>query len=157
MKRIGSFLLLAGLTACAKFIPPAVAPERPMVRVNATFEATWNAVIDVFAARVLPIQLIDRSSGLIVAAPLSLESDDAMRWASCGVLSSGAAGAVQIPATRVEFNILVRSVDQASTVRITTRWTAQTPPQYLVCQTANVWEAELEARIRTAAEHPAGH
>ena len=151
---VSSLVLLGG---CVKAVPPIVAPERPSVEVAAPFEETWISVIDVFASRNIPIQTLDRSSGLIVAAPSGVSGPDADRRASCGAVKHGLDPARKLRATHAEYNIVVRSTSAGSTVRVNVRWTSRNPsdpmrPDYSVCETTNLWEAELERLIRTSAE-----
>ena len=45
----------------------------------------WNAVVDVFSERNIPIKTIDRTSGLIATEQLSVASStDTGGWADCG-------------------------------------------------------------------------
>ncbi len=72
--------LAASAFACLRYSPPA---PRAATRVGATMGATWDAVIDLFAARNIPIRSIERVSGIIVTDILSV-GDDGPRWADCG-------------------------------------------------------------------------
>lgn len=164
MKRYGAALTLIAacvVAACIKAIPPTVAPERPLATVTASFDATWNAVIDVFATNNIPIRNLERASGLIVAELSPVSPTDADRFASCGAIGHGIDPARQLHATHAEYNIVVRATSSGSTVRVTVRWTSRNPddpmrPDLAICETTNVWETTLESAIRARAERASG-
>jgi len=68
--------VVCAMAGCYKNIPPVLAPERPVLEVAASFDATWTAVIDLFAERHIGIQLLDKPSGLIVAVPFEVQQAD---------------------------------------------------------------------------------
>ena len=159
MSTVSNALAIAALltvAACVKVTPPKPAPVRPTVQVAAPFAATWDAVIDLFASRNIPIQTLDRSSGLIVAQMSVVPHRGAPAWADCGTRPALDQGTERIAPTHAEMNILVRSADPGSTVRATVRWTHLTTGSAIPCETTNVWGSALEEGIRTAAERAAG-
>ena len=166
MSTVSKALAIAALltvAACVKVTPPRTAPVRPTMQVAAPFAATWDAVIDLFASRNIPIQTLDRSSGLIVAQMSFVPEHGAPAWADCGTRSIPGVSSLEVRTERLapthaEMNILVRSTDAGSTVRATVRWTRRGPdvPEPLLCETTNVWESALEDGIRAAAERAAG-
>ena len=150
-------LTVAVLAGCYKTIPPVLAPERPVLEVAASFDATWDAVIDLFAEQHIGIQLLDKPSGLIVAVPFEVPPDSAVRWASCGGFKRGIEPEVIFLATHAEYNIRVRAPAPGSTIRVTARWTTRNPddsgrPKEAVCETTNEWESGFESRVRAVAE-----
>jgi hypothetical protein len=155
MRRLTVISSLLAIAGCgSNYFAATPAPERPVVQVAVPFDKSWDAVIDVFAKRALPIATIDRSSGLIVASPLSVTQKNADLWASCGYIS---VSGTRYPfhASRGEFNVLVRPDPKGSTIRVTARWVYVPPrpsdPVY-GCETKNVWEQQLETSIKAAAE-----
>ncbi|MGH9897071.1 MAG: hypothetical protein ACREA0_34765, partial [bacterium] len=52
--------------------PPAPPMPRDATEVTASFGRTWDAVIDEFADRNIPIRTIERASGLIATELLSI-------------------------------------------------------------------------------------
>ena len=153
-------VLLAGLWSCSGsrgYVAPAPAPQRTPASTVATFDQAWDAVIDVFAQRNIPIATIDRSSGLIAATSHGLASTDAIAWADCGIWKELWTGSVPIIANRAEFNVLVRRQTGGASVRVTARWVAEAPNPAgatVTCQSRNVWEPGLEASIKSVAEKP---
>jgi hypothetical protein len=145
------------MAGCYKNIPPVLAPERQILEVAASFDATWNAVIDLFAEQHIGIQLLDKPSGLIVAVPFEVPPDSAVRWASCGGFKRGIEPEVIFLATHAEYNIRVRARAPGSTIRVRAKWITRNSedsgrPKEAVCETTNGWEAEFEGRVRAAAE-----
>lgn len=142
-----AFGLLAGCVT-----PPTTAPTpRTAVSVNAPFAKTWDAVIDVFSDRNIPIRTIDRASGLIATDDLSVGSEGT-EWADCG--KNNEAPIAPLLAT---YNVLVRGDSTRSTVKVTVKWGSTTRllggrPIGVDCVTRGVWETDLETTIRARAE-----
>lgn len=155
MGRIAIVVCLAVLGACAS-TPPGAAVIRSPMPVTASFDRTWTAVIDVFAERNVPIETLDRSSGLIVARPLSVPREDA-QYADCGT-----AMGLPIPPSRAMHNVRVRGDSASSTVQITVRWEWVTTATSISAETANecstkgVWETMVERQIKERAERTGG-
>ncbi|HVE79041.1 MAG TPA: hypothetical protein VNA89_09285, partial [Gemmatimonadaceae bacterium] len=127
------------------------APREP-TPVAASFAKTWDAAIDAFAARNIPIRSVERASGFIAAEP-AIATDDAN--ADCGSSVIGE----RLSPERAVYNVIVRGDSTRSTVRVTARWTAVYGEgrDALVeeCSTTGRWEAELEAQIKARAEREA--
>lgn len=155
--RKASVIAVLALAGCLEVIPPTPAPARPQATIDASVDATWDAVIEVFASENIPIQTLDRSSGLLVAERVRVSRSDADRWASCGGVKHGLDPVREIHATHAAFNVLVRSRGEGSTARVTVHWISRNPndpmrPDHVECETTNEWEAGLEARIKRTAE-----
>jgi hypothetical protein len=139
--------LLTGTVACYQ-PPPPVAP-RPVVPIAASFDHTWNAVIDIFADNSIPIQSMERASGFIVSREMSPIPDDS--WADCG---SGGINTVRLRAA--SFNVVVRGDSTSSSVRITTRFvgTVQFADNVRTteCSSNGIWERALEKKVKSKAE-----
>jgi hypothetical protein len=149
MRPILCALVLAFTSGCVTFKPPrTVPPDRTPTPVDASFDRSWDAVIDVFAERNIPISTIDRSSGLIATTPLSVGTDGLV-WADCGTEMD----APLLPESGT-YNVLVRGDSAASTVRVNVRW-APGPRSLAGCVTKGVYEAELEELIAAIAEERA--
>lgn len=140
MRRIALLLVLV-MAGCVASLPPA--PTRPPTAVAASFGATWNAVIDVFADRNIPIATIDRASGFIATEPLQVDGLDGEKWAVCAT-SIG----MVIPARTATYNVLVRGDSTAATVRATVTWQNASAS----CVTKGTYESELETVVRALAE-----
>jgi hypothetical protein len=142
-------LLAAG--ACTP-VPPAPPEPREATPVGASFGRTWDAVIDVFAARNIPIKTIERVSGLIATDPMAVARPGGGQspYADCGKVMG-----LAIPPDRATYNVLVRGDSSQSTVKVTVRWTqGGTPddPRLIECSTKGVWESEAEQAVKARAE-----
>jgi hypothetical protein len=141
MRRITlATLVLALLAGCT---PPAPAPPRPLSPVAAPFATTWNALVDVFAERNIPIKTIDRSSGLLIAelasVPLSMEG----KYFSCGTL----AALLSDPITAA-YNITVRGDSTTSQIRAAVSWRKGSKD----CPSKGVFEDAIEGDVKARAE-----
>lgn len=141
-----AFLLL--LPACYKYQPPPAPEPREATPVNASMGETWDAVIDLFATRIIPIRTIERVSGIIAADLLSVDSANGLKWADCGRF-----GPRQISPNTAISNVLVRGDSASSTVRTTVRWSRRDLKEGdLECTSRYVWERALEQDVKERAE-----
>ncbi len=149
MKPLFAMLTLSAMVGCAT-PPTTVATPRTATTVNAPFERTWNAVIDVFAEKNIPIATLDKASGFIVADAqfVGASAKDAAEWADCGKY-----GIRTIPVTAGKYNVVVRSVDEHSaTVKVTVKWAGDLGGTAYECVTKGVWETDFEKDIKSRAE-----
>lgn len=127
--------------------PPVPVEAAP---VQASFDRTWNAVIDAFSERNIPVKTIDRSSGFIATDRIAVV-DGQKEWADC----SGAYYKTYIPQFAT-YNVLVRGDSAQATVKVTAIW--ETIHEYgsdgspLRCNTKGVWEQGVQARVKAVAE-----
>lgn len=141
-QRLIALLISAAVSACAT--APATAPERVATPISASAGKTWDAVIDIFAERNIPIRNMERVSGFIATEPLTVTVADGQKWADCG----GALG-VRLGAQRATYNVLVRGDSSHATVRATVLW-ERTGNQG--CTTRGVWERDFESLVKARAE-----
>lgn len=149
MYRFLAFFLVAGVVGCLPVPPAPPAPHAPMA-VQASFGRTWDATIDVFAERNIPIKNVDRASGLIVAENQKV-GQGGQEFADCG----SSPMAIPFLPTDAAWNILVRGDSTQSTVRASVRFlaiTTGTGATTVECSSKGVWETQLEQRIKTSAE-----
>ena len=145
-----------GLVACAVLspacaaprptVPPAAPTPREATEVAASMGHTWDAVIDMFAARNIPIRTIERASGIIATDELSV-GDEGETWAVCGQGD----GTTLSPNFAI-YNVLVRGDSTGSRVMATVRWTLGSASSDIECATTRVWERELESAVKHRAE-----
>ena len=145
-----------GLVACAVLspacaaprptVPPAAPTPREATEVAASMGHTWDAVIDMFAARNIPIRTIERASGIIATDELSV-GDEGGTWAVCGQGD----GSTLSPNFAI-YNVLVRGDSTGSRVMATVRWTLGSASSDIECATTRVWERELESAVKGRAE-----
>jgi hypothetical protein len=134
------------LAACATYRPPPTPTPRGASQVSASMGETWDAVIDLFAMRNIPIRTIERASGLIGTEPLDV-GDEGRPWANCGAVN----GRVRGP-NRATYNVLVRGDSNEASVRATVLWIRVTGDESVECTSTYVWERELESGVKTRAE-----
>jgi hypothetical protein len=141
-------LFLAG---CSFYEPPPTPVPREATQVDASIGHTWDAVIDLFAARNIPIRTIERASGLIASDLLGVNEADEKegKWGSCGTVDGQ-----RIAPNYAIYNVLVRGDSASATVRTTVRWSyvveRSTRPQE--CTSTYVWERDLEQDVKERAE-----
>lgn len=148
--------LFVGLVvvASACTTPPAPPAPREATAVNASAGRTWDAVIDAFAARNIPIRNMERASGFVSTDMLGTVRTDTA-YADCGK----AMGMV-IPPARATYNVLVRGDSSRSTVRVTVRWMfggnaaglSSNASPITECSSKGVWETAFEQQVKARAE-----
>lgn len=138
MRRTGYLFAALVAAGCQAGAPPV---PLQTVTVNAPFDRTWNAVIDIFTTSDLPIATIDKSSGLIAASSLGIGMTDGNNWASCP-------GIIGPPASRGTFNVVVRQGVMGTDVRVTASFSNQHAP----CRSKGVFERWIQTRVKEAAE-----
>ena len=140
--------VLVLLPACHQYQPPPPAEPRDATSVSASMDETWDAVIDLFASRNIPIRTIERASGIIATEGLSVDSADGLKWADCGRV-----GPKSIPANNAIYNVLVRGDSANSSVRATVRWARLSSKEGdLECTSNYIWERSLEQEVQERAE-----
>jgi hypothetical protein len=139
---------LIALTGCG-YQAPALPTPRDATEITASFGRTWDAVIDEFADRNIPIRTIERASGLIASELLTI-SHDARGEADCGELNGRA-----VYPTHAIYNVLVRGDSSRATVKATMRWVRVSGNESVTCSTLHRWESGLEDLVKRRAERPA--
>lgn len=151
MSQVKSGLLLSAaviLAACARYAPPPAPPPRDATLVNATAVRTWDAVIDIFADRNIPIRSIERGSRLVVTDELRVGSDG--QYADCGQAADG-----RLRPNYVRYNALVRGDSAGSTVKVTVFYSYVSDKAVVKdCSTTYVLEQRLESEVKARAEAP---
>jgi hypothetical protein len=158
------------LLGCGGFEPIGQPTPSAGTEVAASFSATWDAVIDVFAERNIPIKTLDRQSGFIVAEdarvvipPTPVQSPmrrsgnptpvpEGQDWADCGAFMG-----TKWQPNRVIYNILVRGDSTRAMVRANATWWHDRTSEFSEqCATRGVWEAGLEKSVRARATKSGG-
>lgn len=144
-------LLALALSACTNTPPPAPPAPRASLTVPLSVGRVWDAVIEQFAETSVPIQTMERASGLIVTTPMGVAASDGLAWANCGKDALG----TPLPATLVSYNVLVRGDSTSANLRVTARWASggMGGSATVECVTRNVYEPDLEAAVAKRAEH----
>jgi hypothetical protein len=145
IKRLVVAAILA--VSCVGYSAPDPPSPRGATDVNASLGRTWDAVIDLFAARLIPIRTIERASGLIVTDQLRV-GPEGREWADCGKTSAG-----RYRPNYATYNVLVRGDSTRASVKATVRWVySDLKGKALDCSTTHVWEMALEQGVKTRAE-----
>jgi hypothetical protein len=149
-------------TACASYHPPRATPpaEREPTTVHRPFARVWDAAIDHFSAEGIPLQTLERTSGLMLAERPAIPSrtgaeyQRAAGWADCGeVPSTEHAGFTPVPPTSGRFSIRIRPADDSTTtVAVTARFLSTAEGPLIECVTRGRFELETERAIRERAE-----
>lgn len=139
--------LVASLGCGYKAPTPPPSP-RNATEVTASFGRTWDAVVDEFADRNIPIRTIERASGLVATELLTI-LHDARSEADCGTFNGRA-----LSPTHAIYNVVVRGDSARATVKATTRWVRVNKDASITCETTHRWEGALEERIKGRAERP---
>jgi hypothetical protein len=148
------------LLACA---PKYQAPPPPAPRLATTVRAsqpkTWDAVIDVFAERNIPIRTMERASGFIATDQLGVSNSEGGEWADCGKLKWPKQGkekkatSTRLSPNRATYNVLIRGDTVSSTVKVTARWVHISERGAMIeCMSNGSWEQALEREIVGKAE-----
>jgi hypothetical protein len=117
------------------------------MEVAASVGRTWDAVIDLFADRNIPIATMERVSGFIATQTLSV-GREGTEWADCGSFKS-----TPIVPDHVVYNVRVLGDSSQSTVRVTTRWTQGSKSELPSdCPSKGVWETDFEKAVKARAE-----
>jgi hypothetical protein len=112
-------LLAAALLAGCSMSTPAPAPAVAQVVVGAPLDSVWPRVIAFFANNNVPVQTLEKASGLIASQPLDLSSEQRRAWLACGK----ALGVTIKPErdgfhARTTFNVFVRPIADSTSVRV---------------------------------------
>jgi hypothetical protein len=131
-------------------VPPAQVAPRTGTPVAASQAKTWDAVIELFAERNLPIKNMDRASGFIATDPLGVPLEE-QPGVDCG---KGIDRLRNLPRT-ASYSVFVRGDSTSSTVKAAVRWTSRSDDgeKLLVeCTTTGQREAVFENQVRARAE-----
>jgi hypothetical protein len=140
--------LVLAVVACRATGPELPAP-RFGVQVDAPFTKTWDAVMDVFATKNIPIKTMDRSSGFIATEEMRsglVSAREPISYADCGRSAMG----MYLAPSHANYNIRVKGDSSRSTVLVSVFW-KEIAGGY-ACTSRGTWEGETEHEIRTRAE-----
>jgi hypothetical protein len=158
-RRAAIALLFASIAGCISTVPPApqLAP-RTATTVAAPFGKTWTAVVDVFADKNVGIRTIDRSSGLIVADPVTVSEEgrnSPHSLADCGSTTFASVQTYNQPTSAI-YNVRVRGDSTSSTVLVTLRYVGHkgTSTDVIDCASKGTWESAFETAAKVKAEKP---
>src|SRR6185295_5227451 len=144
MRPLLAFVLLS--VACHSYEAPLPPAPRDATHVSASADLTWEAVVDLFAARSIPIRTIEPASGRVATEEMSVGTEG-QQWADCGKASS-----VRLGPEHAIYNVLVRGDSSSSSVKATVRWTYVAAKLGTIeCSTSHAWEERFEAEVKAHA------
>lgn len=162
-------ILATGCVSRPTYYAPGPQTARPAVMIGAPFDRTWEAVIDLFARSMVPIETLERASGLIVATRAVVptttpaQRDAALELANCGVIRGGVRldDVVYYP-TSARYNVVVRARgDSSSSLQVTAAFVGRIEdsgrtmyPSLVECSSRGTFEAMVEETIKARAEGP---
>ena len=133
--------------ACSSYRAPQPPAPRDATQVRGSSGQTWDAVLDLFAAKDIPIRTSERAFGFVATEDLPVGTEG-RSWADCGTLN-----AVHLGPEHAIYNVLVRGDSVSSSVKATVRWTYLAAKRGLIeCSTSHVWEEEFEALVKAHTE-----
>jgi hypothetical protein len=145
MRRSLAFALVC--VACNSYQAPPPPAPRDATKVRASAGQTWDAVVDLFAARNIPIRTIERATALVATVELPAGAEG-RKWADCGKRKS-----VLLGPERAIYNVFVRGDSVTSSVKATVRWTRSDAKRRVIeCSTTYAWEEGFEASVKAHAE-----
>lgn len=152
-------LLSACATTPSRFEPSDPAPPPAPIAIEASFERTWDAVIEYFAKAVISVETLDRVSGFIAATRAAIphstiaEHDAALDLARCGIWRGNIDD--EIAPTTAKYNVLIRSMpDGRTSLLVTVRFLAVRYTRTYECESRRLFERGLEAAVKASAERP---
>jgi hypothetical protein len=105
-------ILLVVILMCVLGIACATAPKKfsfnPVVTIEADYDAIWAAVVEYFAIGNLPIDTIEKDSGLIVTSWMDAGAGMAEDKRLC---DCGGAGLASVYWSRGKFSVFVKKLD----------------------------------------------
>src|SRR4051812_31682527 len=114
-------ILTLATSACLHVVPPGAPAPHSAMGVNASLAKTWDAVIDVFASKNIPIKTMDHSSGFIVAEEMRVPRPQG-RGGESPYADCGSYNKIPYAPTDANYNIRVKGDSVRSTVQVTVFW-----------------------------------
>jgi hypothetical protein len=154
IKKFVFSLAVGGMAiGCTGIVPPPMPPVPSNTYVHVPFDTAWQRAIGFFADSRIPIQTIEKASGLIVSTKMRLSSSQVQRWADCG--HHGQTPALEFyrrshfePRPMLaDFNIFVQPAGDSTAVRVNLGLDIDMSPSTtgvaLVCVTNGQFEKSL--------------
>jgi hypothetical protein len=145
-----TIVLIIILTGCKKAVTPSFHEFEKTWTVPSTFDQTWEATIELFAARGWPIEVLEKDSGIIASDWVRIHNQDG--YADCGEAGWG----IGVGRREVEFNIFVKR-DMQEGPRLTVNCNFRelriysgyysTNRSFTECNSTGKLEAEIYAQI----------
>jgi len=138
--RLLGFALVLGATACATIMMEDESEGRIQVFEGVTFDRAWNATIDTFEELRLPIDNLERSSGVVTTDWILLDSAEA--YMDCPEAASRNAEG--------RFNVFLREVEEGTRVTVNASFRAEDDTgRRLSCPSDGDYEELILRRIRS--------
>lgn len=147
--------LLVLSVGCLTMKPPTTPPVPTNSYIRAPYDTVWQRVIGVFADARIPIQTLEKASGLIASTRFRLSPAQVKQWADCGtapayggitVLEYYERNHMPIPDLLADFNVFVQPANDSTGVRVNLGLSsdaAARTPTTLTCVTNGKFEGAL--------------
>lgn len=136
------------LSGCYTVVQPALGTPIPEQPVRASFAKTWDAVIDYFAEKNITIETIERASGIVVAAPGRIGSEEfGTKLADCGSYAN-----MRFAPSRVAYNVRVKGDSSRSSIRVNARFITAEPRIVYDCASRGTLEETIVQTVKARAE-----
>jgi hypothetical protein len=146
--RVGALLLVCGCGTPARTTPI----KRGPMPVNASFDRTWNAAIDMFAKWNIPVPNQDRKAGMMASVGVLVTGADST-WADCGRTQGGDQGRPQLPNVG-RYVATIKGDSVASSIQVTPTWVSGSGAIVKDCVSRGIWESQFERDVKAKAEQP---
>jgi hypothetical protein len=152
MHRITAVAFVAGLLLVSGCGTPArTAPiKRGPMPVNAPFDRTWTAAIDVFAKWNIAVPNQDRKAGMMASVGVLVTGADTA-WADCGRTQGGDQGRPQLPNVG-RYVATIKGDSVASSIQVTPTWVSGSGAIVKECISRGIWESQFERDVKAQAE-----
>ncbi len=149
MKLILRTVFIIGLAVGCAPAPIITLPPIAPAGINASFDRTWDVVIDVLSEGNIPVKTLDKASGYVMAEVADVGSSEEDALADCG-------GWMRMRLTALgpmiaRYNILVRGDSTTSTVKVRAEFT-KTGRSRWNCPSKNTFETKFQSYVKEKAE-----
>jgi hypothetical protein len=161
MNRLVIALVL--LVACTQVVPPSSPAPIADHYARAPFDTVWQRTITFFTDNHIPIQNVEKASGLLVSTAFRLPFDRLEAWADCGKIAGGGStldwykARNTEPPVATDFNVVEHPTGDSTAVRVSVVMTVTGPgiptmarndnAGRVTCVSNGRFEAALLARV----------
>lgn len=154
---LGLVLLTLATAACSSYRAPALRTSPvPATPIESSAGRTWDALVEYVAERLLSIELIDRSSGLLAVAtregfstPTPPARQSLVVLGDTTIANCGSQGSTRYGAGEARYNILVRGDSSSSRVMVNAAFKSAGLESYRWCVSTGRFEQMVGEQIRS--------
>ena len=105
------------VSGCAS-TPPATYEVNNQQVVQQSYDVAWSAVIEFFADNMIPIDVLEKESGVIVSRAITIRNPVLSAWVDCGSMGGRSLSHIDTIIARVDFNIRIASQENGTLFRV---------------------------------------